>query len=82
MQLVRKPVNFRRQSLYLRREFLHPSADLPALRRRALAKHFQLDGKQREALAQVIVQFAGEPRLLLFLSMDQPSAQIVRCFLG
>ena len=82
MQLVRKPVNLRGQSLHLRREFLHPPADLPTLRRRALAKHLQLDGKQREALAQVIVQFAGEPRLLFFLRVDQPPAQIVRCLLG
>ncbi len=82
MQLVRKSVNFGRQSLHLRREFLHPRADLPALRGRVLAKHFQLDGKQGQALAQVIVQFAGEPRLLFFLSVDQPPAEIVRCLLG
>ncbi len=70
MQFVRKPVNFRRQSLHLGREFLHSRANLPALPRGTLAEHFQLNRKQGEALTQIIVQFAGEPRLLLFLSVD------------
>jgi len=70
MELVRKPVNFRRQSLHLGREFLHPRADLPALPRRTLAEHLQLNRKQGEALTQIIVQFAGESRLLLFLGLD------------
>ena len=28
------------------------------------------------------MKFAGESRLLLFLGVDQPAAQIARCFLG
>ena len=47
-----------------------------------MAEHLQLDRKQCEALAQVIVQVAGELHLRLFLRLDQPPAQIVRCFLG
>ena len=82
MQLVRESMNFRRQSLHLRREFLHPSANLLAVRRRGFSKHLQLDGKHREALAQVIMQFTRQPHLLLFLRLDEPPAQIARGFLG
>ena len=78
-----------RQPVNVGREFANPFPhDVKVLADRyvragdALAHLPELHGEERQALAEVVVQFSGNPGAFVLLCADQPATKVEKALLG